>query len=152
MKVAGVFIIILVILFTFSLTITACDSDSIGSSYVEESIFIMTDIPGVYNGRYMYVEAWGQSKTRIFGRDEGGNLPQINNGRVAIPMWDGKEERYKGNETYITSTSENIFLFVIYLDIRGNSRVTANNFKKVTFKNGGAVKSWNDRMHNNIIE
>jgi hypothetical protein len=110
------------------------------------STFILTNIPSKFNGKYAILEASNGDVFLGGGiiTSSGGLRILISNGRVSLPMWIGDRnfnnyERYYGNDT--------VELWVyIYNSEDTNSFYKLGEliFNTVTFKNGSAIKSFND--------
>ena len=128
-----------------------------GNNNEDGGIFVLTDIPEEYNGKYAFFQAGVSQNAAIYGcqsvdsLQEGiTTLVQISNGKVNLPMWyiivgtsNDSVSKYTGNDTL---TSDYIEVLI------SNSSTTASPFRtlgglvfqSITFSNGSATKSWND--------
>ena len=118
-----------------------------------ESTFTLTDLPAEYNGKYVLFFGGG-----VYGYISGGPraytgpvtplvLSRVSNGMVTTPLWTGPEgDKYTGNDTIDT------FWAAFY---ETDTLATLNDMNtlqlpmgfglKVTFSNGTARMSFNDR-------
>jgi len=140
---------LLVCLLALGLVFVSC-----GDEGSEEGTFTLTDIPAEYNGKYAVLCADSPDEWGLWGcisSDSNGSstLPQISNGKVTIPLWQGNQ-RYSGNDTFKTSPD---FRSRIFVKIVGNKVIQTLNepgdavfYMSVTFSKGSATKSYKDRL------
>ena len=122
--------------------------------------FTLTDIPAKYNGKYAAlwadnatgrIELWG-----LIGNDNTGAmiLSQISGGKVIIPLWQ-HGWGYFGNDTYetISDVTSNELKSRFFIKLVDNKVIKNMNepgdpvfFRSVTFSNGSAKKSYNNRI------
>jgi hypothetical protein len=153
-KVLGVIAIVAIIGFSMA----ACDNGSTAS----EGTITIKDIPAIYNGKYalFFIRVPPIGETRIWGVQGWNNdgsmiLTKINNGKAVIPLHDvNTGDTYKGNDTFVQDweTTRAAVCGSIWetatitnSDLEG-PRLLNFWFSSVTFSNGSATKSWNDRL------
>jgi hypothetical protein len=130
-------------------------------------VFTLTNIPSKYNGKYAF----------LLGDDgdwlgcDSMNPPKpsrIIDGKVILPMWierpNGRFERYSGNDSdvwidiYIIEKENDFVLFVNEdyddIDVIDEIDFSAGRWRNgieyddtVTFSNGNATKSYNEKSH-----
>jgi hypothetical protein len=141
----------------FGMLVVGCSDDPTINDETG-GIFILTDIPVTYNGKYGYLEASNPNISLIGCESlnipmEAINLVQISNGRISLPMWIDNnytsETRYTGNDTF----TEDDFVRISICnkatiidddnDIVG-ARIAEIRLSSVIFNNGSATKSAND--------
>jgi len=140
----------------FGMAVVSCDDGSTNENDNTQvgGVFTLTGIPSEYNGWYAFIE--GDTSYGFYGFQNFNmetlevKYAPIVNGRVNVPMWivlfnetTGEVptvKRYSGNDTFDVDmgiwNSEND-------DIEDNISIGIY-FESVIFKNGNAIKSWND--------
>ena len=124
--------------------------------------FTITDIPSQYNGKYTALWAvWSGNHVLMGCKSQDSTsftLPQISNGKVSIPLWEGSNKWtdtcYGGNVTYITNFNDDdnrIFVKLVDNEIipvsqSMNEPGDAVFFSTVKFSRGSATQSYKDRL------
>ena len=117
----------------------------------------VTGIPSKYEGKYAGFSGSTGNVTLTGYQTKTSTdilLPQIQNGRVTIPLWDMRTitnpstwVKYTGNDTFMFGT---VLLYNSgsYKVTQSSSQqaITTNAFIPITFSNGNATVSWNDGM------
>ena len=166
----------LVAVLVFGLGFLGCDNGTTEEPEPEPGTFTLTDIPEQYNGKYAFLSTSSSVSriTSIYGYESGGPydvsvgfltpfqapiiLCRVNNGKVVIPLWiHGENNRYTGNETFVTNIKPSgevlsSILVTIYEQATISAGYETNNgqlglvlFESITFSNGIATASYNDR-------
>jgi hypothetical protein len=151
-------------------TLTAIAADSSGTStltYTRQTTsgsggsgsggtFTLTDIPPEYNGKYAYFYvSLNNSDYILFGAQSINitttmvNACMISNGSVSLPIWKVRNDeynavRYSGNDTVDYS--------LVYIHDDASMSVSESSvenviFYSITFSNGNATISWNEREY-----
>lgn len=113
-------------------------------------IFVLTDIPADYNGKYAYFQATLSSGEYIFGFASANSstkaltLVQITNGQVSLPMWATLTYRYFGNDTVLRNAIGIFDNPTVTSSEISDSMQAAIPFESITFSNGNVTKSVND--------
>jgi hypothetical protein len=142
---------ILAVVLVFEMTVVGCEAQSnVGK-------FTLTNIPEKYNGKYVLLAATNKEDSFMFALFGGENIdidplnPQkqplklslIKSGSVILPMWimnlNGEFEKYSGNDT------ADVEITIFEEEDGGNN--LEDIYFTVTFSNGGAKKSYNDRSN-----
>ena len=115
------------------------------------------DLPAAFNGKYAIFVTDHPSLTGIWGVEStfsgGSLLPLIKDGKVAIPLWVGRD-KYTGNDTYVTDWNNPQGMMRVMVKIYDTPSIQSLNeegfayffFASVKFANGIATISYNDRM------
>jgi len=139
-------------------TLTSCSSDDGGGDDPSSSsgggggTFTLTDIPSQYNGKYAYFKGDEYAEAGTIQGFQSYNysastytLCLISNGSVSIPLWyeRGSYLRYSGN-----GTATGVMVLIHNSQTAGVGTLSDGrvDFQSVTFSNGNASKSWNERV------
>ena len=137
----------------FGMTVVGCDNgSSIENGNGIGGIFTLTNIPAEYNGKYAFVDEAGYDDVELWGAQSFNlstkiaTLSLISNGSVSIPLY------YMDTTTKYSGNKNGGF---VELGIFENSKYDFNNeperllrvcfYNSVTFTNGNATKSYNDK-------
>jgi hypothetical protein len=107
---------ILAIALVFGMTAVGCGDDSTGGN---RGIFVLTDIPAAYNGKYAYFEAQNDNLyivgcQSINMQTETMALVQISNGKASLPVWiigESGVSRYYGDATFTQDDRWGVSIF-----------------------------------------
>jgi hypothetical protein len=147
-------LVMLVLVLVFGITVVGCDDGSTNDNGgITSGTLVLTDIPAIYNGKYAYFQAQNSSVSLIGCQSVNmsagtGTLAQISNGRVSLPLWilnqsTNSVSRYYGNDIF---TQNNWGVVISNTQtITGESEGIAGIYftGSIVFNNGGAVKSVN---------
>jgi hypothetical protein len=123
----------------------------------EGGTFTITDIPSEYNGKYARLTSSLALRGPLYGcqsldmSTQTAILSPIVNGSVSIPLWVHLGggvigvTRYSGNDTTQIFFDVDIFTSQTYIPQTDGGYVGVIKFTPVTFANGSATKSYNDR-------
>jgi hypothetical protein len=149
---------ILVMVLVFGMSVVGVEAQS-----NKGGEFTLTNIPGKYDGKYVFLEAEEDSEYmsafRLIGGDsiEPPKAFRIIDGKVIIPLWitrDGEKlERYSGNhqlrvDVAISDSPEynnSTTLETVYFMYASPANRKYVGDCRVNFTNGSATKSYNDR-------
>jgi hypothetical protein len=141
---------ILAIALVFGMTVVGCDDSTGGNN----GIFVLTDIPAAYNGKYAYFEAENDNLyivgcQSINMQTETMTLVQISNGKASLPVWifnesSGSVSKYSGNDTFTQDDRWGVAILEQAAFTGEEEPIAGIGFTgSLTFSNGSAEKSAN---------
>jgi hypothetical protein len=139
---------ILALALVFGIMVVGCEEPK-GNN---QGLFVLTDIPETYNGKYAYFEAQN-SNVYIMGCKSANvstktvTLIQISNSKVSLPMWNYSNDsvsEYTGNDTFTNTQGDKSGVAIFNSDTLTGESIAQISFQAITFDNGNAAKSSND--------
>ena len=142
---------ILAMVLVFGMAVIGCDNDDgNGGGY-----FTVTDIPAEFNGQFAWLGGEDGTEEVFVGGFVSFNmntdvitLAQISGGTVRLPMWtltaDERVVRWSGNATLYGYLMISTIRSGIINDV-DDAVIAEVAWDNITFRNGSASVSWNDR-------